>query len=263
MKEKNHRERAKNKLMGFWERQGGLKPPGELTTHRDVHQVRIETRLISEMLKPSDVLLDVGCGNGFATAIYAQKCKKVVGVDYSVKMVAAARKAFATKKNLSFWQGDVLSLKDLPGHFTVVLTTRCLINLTSWSDQKKAIMNLHRILPSGGRMIFAEGVRQGRANLNRLRGQLGLAVMPKVWHNIDFDMRKLELFLKKCFYIKRDVRLGAYDVLTRAIYPAWIYPKKPCYGTAFHALAERLYRVAGRNVWEDYSREICLELVKK
>lgn len=116
-------------------------------------------------------------------------------MDYSKNMIESAQEAFRSKK-LVFEQGDVLSLPYKKGLFSIIVFTRCLINITSWKSQKKAIENMHRILNKGGRLILAEGVRQGRENLNRLRKKIGLPVMPKVWHNLDFDEDKLFPFLR-------------------------------------------------------------------
>ncbi len=249
-------------IFDFWEKEGLSKPPGDLVTHKDRNQVSLEINTITKLLNGSDAALDVGCGNGFATSVYAKKCSRVVGIDYSDNMVNAASKAYKMK-NLDFKPGNVLSLGSEIGKFSAVLSTRCLINLTSWDEQKRSIVNLHRILSKGGRLILTEGIKQGRDNLNKLRNKMGLSSMPKVWHNLDFDELKLLPFLKKFFVIKKDVRFGLYDVLTRVIYPAAIYPREPKHGTDFHSIAERIYYLAEKDVWREYGREACLVLVKR
>lgn len=255
--------KSKEKILNFWEGQAISKIPGNLVTHRDFNQVSIEINLLLNLLRKNDSLLDVGCGNGFATSVYAKKCKRTVGVDYSKKMIAAARKAFGQNKQLSFNVADVLSLEYKRGLFSAIISTRCLINLTGWEEQKQAIKNMHGILNVGGRLILVEGIRQGRERLNHLRTQLGLSPMPKVWHNIDFDEDKLLPFLKKRFIIKKNIGIGFYDVLTRAFYPSCIYPKEPLYGQRFQTVAEKLYYIMGPNAGDYYSREAFLELVKK
>ena len=132
---------------------------------------------------------------GFATSVYARKCRKAMGVDYSANMIESARKAYR-RKNLSFNQSDVLSMDLGKNIFSAAVSTRCLINLTSWVAQKRAIKNIHNVLRKGGRFIFVEGIQQGRDNLNTLRNKMGLPSMPKVWHNVDFDYAKLMPFLK-------------------------------------------------------------------
>jgi ubiquinone/menaquinone biosynthesis C-methylase UbiE len=206
--------------------------------------------------------MDIGCGNGFSASIYATKCSKVTGVDYSSNMIRSANLAFR-RKNIVFEEGDVLSLPYKKGSFSAVVSTRCLINLTGWNKQKKAIANISDILKKGGQLILTEGMKQGRQRLNKLRNQMGLPSMPRVWHNFDFDEDKLMPFVSKHFIIKNDIRFGIYDVLTRVIYPAVIYPKNPQYGTEYHKLAEKLIYLVGEDELRQYSREACLVLVKK
>jgi len=238
------------------------KAPGSLVTHRDPYQVSIEIDTINAILRSADRMLDMGCGNGYATAVYARRCRTVVGVDYSCGMIAAAYRAYR-RRNLSFVLGDVFDLPFKRGDFTAIISTRFLINLTDWQAQKAAIRNLHNLLPKGGRLILAEGIRQGRAGLNGLRVAVGLRPMPKVWHNIDFDESRLMPFLKGLFVVDRDIRFGVYDVLTRVYYPARIYPRQPRYGTRYQAQARQLYDRLDRDLWREYSREACLVLIKK
>jgi len=249
-------------ILNFWENLGNSKSPGKLVTHKDFNQVSIEINTILNLLNEKDKVLDVGCGNGFSTSIYSKKCLKVVGVDYSSNMIDSAKKAHK-KKNLSFELGNVLSLNYKIGSFSVIVSTRCLINLPNWNDQKRAIHNMHKMLDKGGRLILVEGINQGRDKLNKLRVKMGLSSMPNVWHNLDFDEDKLFPLLKKLFIINRDIRFGLYDVLTRVNYPACIHPEEPKYGTNWHATAEKLYYSLGNNLWNEYSREVCLELIRK
>ena len=253
---------TKGNILSFWENLAVSKPVGKLVTHKDKNQVSIEMNTILRLLKKSDKLLDVGSGNGFATSIYAKKCLKTVGLDYSKSMIESARKAFQYKK-LTFEKGDVLDLKYKKGTFSIVVSTRCLINLTSWEAQKKALLNIYNILNKGGRFILAEGVKQGRTNLNRLRKKMALPLMPRVWHNRDFDEDKLFPFLDDLFIIKQDIRFGVYDAITRVYYPACIYPKEPHFGKVYQLQAENLFYKLGSNILREYSREFCLELVKK
>jgi ubiquinone/menaquinone biosynthesis C-methylase UbiE len=249
-------------ILKFWENLAVSKPSGKLVTHSDLNQVSIEINSILKMLNRNDVLLDIGCGNGFSSSIYAAKCSKITGVDYSANMINAANHAYK-RKNIVFEEGDVLSLPYKEGSFSAAVSTRCLINLTGWNRQKKAILNISNVLKKGGRLILTEGMRQGRGRLNKLRNKMGLPSMPRVWHNFDFDEDKLMPFLSRHFIIKDDIRFGIYDVLTRVIYPAVISPKKPEYGTDYHRLAEKLIYLVDENSLRQYSREACLVLVKK
>jgi SAM-dependent methyltransferase len=135
--------------------------------------------------------------------------------------------------------------------------------LRNWNEQKKAIKKLHELLAPGGRLLLLEGMKQGRDNLNKLRKRTGLSAMPKVWHNIDFDEKKLFPFLKNYFTVKQDIRFGLYDVLTRVYYPAYIFPKDARFRTKHHDTAVKMYYAFGERSCNEYSREACLILIKK
>ena len=246
----------------FWDDQAVSKPEGKLVTHRDVDQVALEQDLIYSSLKEDDVLLDVGCGTGFSTSVYSKKCKRVLGVDYSIKMVESARIAYQAN-NLSFEHCDIQNLDDQFGKFTTAISTRCLINLSSWDEQQKAIRKIHSVLEPKGRYLMVEGTRQGREALNQLRTEVKLSKIIPVWHNKDFDEFKLKPFLEKLFEIQQDVRVGLYDVLTRVNYPLVISPKEPGYQNPFQKVARKIFTVLGNDSFPRYSRTFCLVLKKR
>jgi len=246
----------------LWENLGSSNSNGKLVTHRDVEQVNLEIYTIMKYLRGSDRVMDMGCGTGFSTAFYARACKQVIGLDYAKSMIESAKKCYKAK-NLEFHQQNVLNLGDQFSRFSTIITTRCLINLNSWNQQKKAIENLHSRIGKGGQLILVEGSKQGREELNKLRVSVGLPKMPKVWHNIDFDEKRLLPFLKNFFRIEEIKRLGLYDVLTRVHYPLSIKPKSPKYGTAYHAAAREIYLKSVKDPYPQYSREFIMVLRKK
>ncbi|MGD9782173.1 MAG: class I SAM-dependent methyltransferase [Kiritimatiellia bacterium] len=249
-------------IYDFWEKRAASDREGKLVTHRDKHQVFMEIDAIRHLLMPGDRLLDIGCGNGFSTSIYAEVCAAVKGIDYSEEMIQTARNVHQ-KANLSFDRQDVLDLHEKEGGWDVVSCTRCLINLTSWEQQQVALHEMSRILVPGGRLIFAEGIADGRDKLNELRVSAGLNPMPPVWHNLDFAETKLHEFLQPQFDLVQEVRFGVYDVLTRVVYPSSILPAEPQYGTPFHDLAKRLYYSMSSSALKEYSRMAIFVFVKK
>lgn len=117
-----------NKIKSFWEERGISRLNGELVTHRDIDQVKLEIDFVLSFIKKKDTLLDIGCGNGYSTFMYAQKCKRVVGIDYAQNMIKAAEKKYKAK-NVVFKKQNVLQLDERLGKFSIALSTRCLIDL--------------------------------------------------------------------------------------------------------------------------------------
>lgn len=135
--------------------------------------------------KPKRVL-DVGCGNGFSTKIYARKFPQIefIGLDYSEKMISYAKKEPIA--NCSFIVGDILELDSFPsGEFEIVTTQRCVQNLPDYESQFKAINNLRAKKSIDGVLLLMECSRDGVAQLNNLRMKLRMKPIENImpWHN--------------------------------------------------------------------------------
>lgn len=230
----------------FWAKravQENISP--ENVTHKDIWQRWLEIAMIGSYLRKNTRVLDVGCGNGYSTRIFAASCREIVGIDYSEAMIKRAkeesRKKVRSGTPPQFHQCDVLNLSSsLYGKFDIATSERCLINLDSFEKQKKAISNIASVLKPNGRFIFVEGSAEGRMTLNRYRKMFGLPAMPRVWHNIDFRERETLLFLKKYFTIEERRHFGTYDFLSRIVHPLLVRPREPQYDAKINEIAARL-----------------------
>jgi SAM-dependent methyltransferase len=179
-----------------WEeraRQFGGRPEATLG---EIPLRRLEIRTMGRLLrryKPRRVL-DVGCGNGYSTKIYAHRFPMVAftGLDFSEEMIANA--IMNTPSNCTFVVGDVLNVTSYPeGLFDLILTQRCLQNLPDYPTQRTAIENLLLKKSQDGRLLLMECSRDGVEKLNRLRQKLGRKPIEDIepWHNhfmIDNDL---------------------------------------------------------------------------
>jgi len=98
----------------FWDSQAlnsSLNP--EAVTHRDHQQRLLEISIVSRHLKQGDRLLDVGCGNGYATALFAPRVASALALDYSTAMIERARIEHAGITTIQWQVGDALVL-DVP-----------------------------------------------------------------------------------------------------------------------------------------------------
>jgi trans-aconitate 2-methyltransferase len=113
-------------------------------------------------LRGDEAVLDIGCGDGRATARIAERLPdgSVLGVDRSASMIALAREQFPPggHANLRFRQMDATSL-ELPRAFDVAFSTAAL----HWVDDHEAVLaGVRRSLRPGGRLLFQMG---GRGNV--------------------------------------------------------------------------------------------------
>jgi len=143
--------------------------------------------------KPRNVL-DVGCGNGYSTKIYAKRfpSTQFIGMDYSEQMILNASKNQIN--NCTFIVGDVLNLNSfLEEKFDLILTQRCLQNLVDYESQYKAIKNLINQKAPKGMLLLMECSKDGVEKLNKIRIRFGKKPIENIepWHNTFFIDQKM------------------------------------------------------------------------
>src|SRR3954447_13713898 len=87
------------------------------------HRFALERAVVDRWfagLGPTASVLDVGCGAGAWTTLFAQRYARGVGVDASVGMLDAARRRLAGQDNVELVRGDALTVA-LGGEFEGVL----------------------------------------------------------------------------------------------------------------------------------------------
>src|SRR6266446_5141237 len=188
-------------VKAFWDHQAIQHGGSDLATNPDTHyrSLEIESILRAISAMKHETILDVGCGNGYTTLKIARKFPEtmITGMDFSEKMVAQAKRRIIP--NVEYFEGDVLSLsrnKHIIGQkYDVVLSSRCLINLSNWEEQKVSILEMRKMLAPDGRLILVENVQEGLDNLNDLRGKLGLSKINPPWHNKYLPLDETRKFL--------------------------------------------------------------------
>ena len=189
----------------------------------------LEINEINRHLDHGKKILDVGCGNGYTTKIFAKKYNsKLHGIDYSPEMIRMAKQSLIETEILGeihFEVQDCLDLKFSNNYFDVIYTERCIQNLPELKLQEKAILELIRVLKPGGKLILIECSKTGLLQLNKIRKMIGRAEIDDAepWHNkfID-DNWLLEFVFNKKDILKLEMKhfASTYTFLTR-ILPFW------------------------------------------
>lgn len=115
---------------------------------------RFEKELVFSLIeaKPGEAILDVGCGTGNYTIELARRGLKASGIDSSEEMLAWAKEK-ARRKDLetTFQRADAMNLPFPESSFEVVISTGLLCFLV---EPEKALIEMHRVLKPGGRLII-------------------------------------------------------------------------------------------------------------
>ncbi|EPR37151.1 Methyltransferase type 11 [Desulfovibrio sp. X2] len=187
-------------IKDYWESQGKSHGASHWASWGDNWMIDLEIETIGAHIKPGDTVIDVGCANGYSTfrQLDERKPAAIVGVDFAQNMIDAARGVLATRastENVSFQVGDVRDLCFEDGRFDVAYTTRVLINLPTWEEQKKGIRECLRILRPGGKLVLSEGFWEPLCLLNAMRQLKSLP--PLVEHDFNRYLKKsnVEKFL--------------------------------------------------------------------
>jgi SAM-dependent methyltransferase len=245
--------KAQNDILGFWEDQAEQYGHSDKATNPDQHYRKLEIASILRVidLLPHETILDVGCGNGFTTAQIHEKFPDadIVGVDFSPKMIEQAKELVGAA-NIEFYEGDVLSLSRnrflVPRHYDLVLSTRCLINLANWEEQKTAILEMRKMLKPDGRLILVENFKGGLANLNDIRRSVGLHEIKERWHNFYIPDDKYKHFIaqgQSIFIPEYGENIGnLYYLASRVIYAKMCLDKgiEPDYDNEINKIASQL-----------------------
>ncbi len=130
----------------------------------DVRTELFGTRFTSlgllSLLSREWTVADLGCGTGNASELLAPLVKRVVAVDQSQPMLAAAKKRLEGLKNVEFVAGE---LTDLPLKDASVDVAVCMLVLHHVEKPTEALAEMRRIVRPGGVGLIVDMVEHDRA----------------------------------------------------------------------------------------------------
>ena len=108
----------------------------------------------SKYVYKEDVVLDVGCGEGYIANILRDKCKKIIGIDYSQEALEKAKQMYS----LECHHMSCTNLEFKPQAFDKVICFEVIEHLTAL-QAKKTISEIYRVLKQGGYLIGSTPIR--------------------------------------------------------------------------------------------------------
>ena len=122
------------------------------------HHISITQQTLALMgLKPSQRVLDLGCGAGWASRLLAQQVAggerpgQVVGLDVSDEMIRRARAASSAYENLMFVVGSAQQIPWEENFFDKVLSVE---SFYYYGDQERALAELFRVIAPKGELYI-------------------------------------------------------------------------------------------------------------
>lgn len=243
-------EDIKNKIAEIQEYYRVRAASGKYATSPDFNLREVEIEYLSRWMKDGVQVLDVGCGNGYTTLCHATRFESdFTGVDFVPEMIEQAKslsKDFKPRQKIGFEVGDVTKLQFPDASFDIVVSERCLLNLSTKADQWHAIGEVARVIKPGGLYLMLEGTIQGLQKLNDVRGRFGLEPIPEAdakynWFSNKFDENEMiPIALRSFSNLEHVQRFGMYYFISRVINPLLVRPDQPKYDAPINLIARQI-----------------------
>lgn len=113
-----------------------------------------EIQHVLDKIKPSDIVLELGCGYGRVLQKLCKKAKRVIGIDISNPSIELAKKLLKGNLNCQLFQMNAINLKFPNVFFDVVI---CIQNgISAFNvDKKGLIREVIRVTKKGGLVLFS------------------------------------------------------------------------------------------------------------
>jgi 2-polyprenyl-6-hydroxyphenyl methylase/3-demethylubiquinone-9 3-methyltransferase len=141
-------------VRSFFDRCAATGSPEQHGHPRQLLEYRLALVRSLARLQPSDVVLDLGCGNGHHLLALAPEVARGIGIDVSPGMVALARARLrdsAWKANVTFEVGNAEELNRIADQ-SVDLAI-CIGAFEHMLDNRAVLANVYRVLKMGGRFF--------------------------------------------------------------------------------------------------------------
>lgn len=137
--------------------------------YEDLLERETVARFLDRYMPDKGSLMDLGCGFGRLTPVYAQRASRIVLFDYAQNLLDQAKETWGAQAHFQFVQGDARVVDGVEDQsLDVVLSIRTLHHLP---DYGRVFAQVFRVLRPGGVFVFE--IPNKRHVLNIVRFLLG------------------------------------------------------------------------------------------
>jgi ArsR family transcriptional regulator len=134
---------------------------------KQMYGERFSWELIPALLPPRAVVADLGCGTGKMIERIAPFVSRVIGVDNTPAMLEAARHRTSGMMNVEIRSGD---LEALPIDDQSIDAAMLVLALSYVAEPLAVLVEMRRVLRSGGRAVVVDAMRYDREDFRRESG---------------------------------------------------------------------------------------------
>ena len=195
---------------------------------------RAETYLISRYLeiKPSDTLLDIGCGVGRVAMELAKQAKAIVGIDISKKAIELFNSNLKTKNlECKGYVRDICEVEGELGPFDKAYSIATIQHIPSQNERLRALRKINSLLKLNGYLILTvlnwEG--RGKKKLKNKEGFYGSGRASDLWRAAFTENDLRQLLEQTGFKALHTGGSSNVPIRMRKKMPEWVYFVDYCF----------------------------------
>lgn len=142
---------------------------------------------VKGQIKPENIILEVGCGEGYGSNYLSTSCKEIIGIDVEKSAIEHAQQKYTTA-NCSFKEYDGSNIPYDDNHFDFIVSFQVIEHV---DDDAAFVKELKRVLKPGGTAFITTPnktyrLKPGQKPWNR-------------YHKREYYPKELEVVIHKAF----------------------------------------------------------------
>jgi len=165
-------------------------------------------RFSSQFIGESDIVLDCACGSGYGSAILAEKCAAVIGVDISEEAILFALETYA-RKNIQFCVKDLKALSFESEYLDAVVCLETMEHLP-FDDCREFMLSAQKWVKRGGLIVASSPMLRFNDGKPFVTNPHHVNEMPREML-LDFFTENFPGFVIQCFHQEQNTFVPLID----------------------------------------------------